>query len=310
MTWLLWRQHRAQTLIIAAITAAFAIAVFVTGVHMAHLYDDSHRQCVANGTCDFVGNIFSGYGAIIDTVHLSLIVPLVFGVIGAVIIAREVEQSTNVLVWTQTVTRRRWLWSKVVALLLATLVVSTIITALVTWWSGTPNALYGNRFEGAEFDTQNIVPIAFALFAVALGLTAGALWRRTLPAIATVVGVYIGVRMLVAVFLRPHYMKAVTRLYALSSPSPVPSGSWTMRQTIADASGHATNGRIPVPAGCDPGSKRGALDCLHRSGFQQIVKYQPASRYWHFQWAEAVIYLLLAAMLVTIAVTYTLRRDA
>jgi hypothetical protein len=234
---------------------------------MAHLYDDSHRQCVANGTCDLVGNIFSGYGAIIDTVHLSLIVPLVFGVIGAVIIAREVEQSTNVLVWTQTVTRRAGCGSKVVALLLATLVVSSIITALVTWWSGTPNALYGNRFEGAEFDTQNIVPIAFALFAVALGLTAGALWRRTLPAIATVVGVYIGVRMLVAVFLRPHYMKASDAPLRAVLTVAVPSGSWTMRQTIADASGHATNGRIPVPAGCDPSSKRGALDCLHRSGF-------------------------------------------
>ena len=39
--------------------------------------------------------------------------------------------------------------------------VSAIIATLVTWWSGTPNALYGNRFEGAQFDTQNIVPVAW-----------------------------------------------------------------------------------------------------------------------------------------------------
>ncbi len=310
MTWLLWRQHRAQTFVIAGITAVFAIAVFLTGVHMAHLYDDMRRQCTANGTCDLVGNIFSGYGAIIDTVHLSLVVPLVFGGIGAVLIAREAEQSTNVLVWTQSVTRRRWLLTKVTALIAATFVVSAIVSALVTWWSGTPNALYGNRFEGAEFDTQNIAPIAFALFAVALGLAAGALWRRALPAIATVAGVYIAVRLLVTVFLRPHYMKAVTRLYALSEPSPVRPGSWTIRQDIADAAGHTTNGRVPVPAGCNPTTKRGALDCLHRSGFKQIVKYQPASRYWHFQWFEAAIFLVLAAVLVTVAITYTLRHDA
>jgi hypothetical protein len=79
---------------------------------------------------------------------------------------------------------------------------------------------------------------------------------------------------------------------------------------MADATGHSTDGRIPVPPGCDPSSKRGALDCLHRSGFKQLVKFQPASRYWHFQWVEAAIYLVLAAVLITVAITYTLRRDA
>ena len=48
-------------------------------------------------------NIFSGYGAIVDLVHLSLSLPLVLGVfLGAMLVARETEQSTNVLVWTQT----------------------------------------------------------------------------------------------------------------------------------------------------------------------------------------------------------------
>ena len=131
-------------------------------------------------------------------------------------------------------TRRRWILTKVGALLAATLIVSAIISALVTWWSGTPTRSYGNRFEGAQFDTQNIVPVAFALFAVALGLAAAALFRRVLPALATVVGVYIAVRIVVAVYLRPHYMSAVTRLYVLSKSSPVPSGSWTMRETVAD----------------------------------------------------------------------------
>jgi hypothetical protein len=310
MTWLLWRQHRAQLYVIGGIVVAFAVAVLVTGVHMAHLYDDARRQCVADGTCDFVGNIFAGYGAIVDTVHLSLIAPLVLGGIGAMLVAREVEQSTNVLVWTQSVTRRRWLLTKVAALLGATVVISAIIAALVTWWSGSPNALYGNRFEGAQFDTQNIVPVAFALFAVAVGLAAGALFRRVIPALATLLGVYIAVRLLVTLYLRPHYMSALTRVYSLTGKAPVAPGSWTLRETLVDPTGHVTNGRIPVPPTCNPVDKRGVVDCLQQSGFKQLVKYQPASRYWHFQIAEAGIFVLLAAVLVTVAVVYTLRHDA
>jgi hypothetical protein len=41
-----------------------------------------------------------------------------------------------------------------------------------------------------------------------------------------------------------------------------------------------------------------------------VVKYQPASRYWHFQLAESALFLALAAVLVGVAIVYTLRRDA
>ena len=115
--------------------------------------------------------------------------------LGATLVARETEHATNVLVWTQTVTRRRWLRSKIAMAVAATLVWSAAVAGLVTWWSGTPNSLYANRFDGTQFDTQSVVPIAFALFAVALGLAAGSVLRRTLPALAATVGIYVGVRL-------------------------------------------------------------------------------------------------------------------
>jgi hypothetical protein len=185
MTWLLWRQHRSQ--------------VLVTVV----------------GTCNLVGNLFSGYGAIIDLVHLSIVLPVILGAfVGATLVAREREQVTNVLVRTQTVTRPRWLYSQIAAALAGTVVASAVVSALVTWWSNTPNALDGNRFEGAQFDTQNVLPIALAIFAVALGIAAGCILRRTLPALATTVAVYVGVRLPVSVYLRPHYLKPITRSFS------------------------------------------------------------------------------------------------
>jgi hypothetical protein len=41
-----------------------------------------------------------------------------------------------------------------------------------------------------------------------------------------------------------------------------------------------------------------------------VLTYQPANRYWHFQWVEAGLFLALAAGLVAYAVVRTLRHDA
>ena len=119
------------------------------------------------------------------------------------------------LVWTQTVTRRRWLLGEVVTAMTAAALVSAITSVLVTWWSGTLNHLNGDRFEGVQFDTQNLTPVAFALLAMALGIAMGALFRRSLPAIAATVGGYVAVRLLVALYLRPSYLHATSTVGSL-----------------------------------------------------------------------------------------------
>jgi hypothetical protein len=317
MNWLLWRQHRNGAVVFLAITLAFAIALWITGVHMAHLYDSARQSCTvgSGGACDrYLGSLFNGYGAIIDIVHLTLVLPVVLGAfLGATLVARETEPHTNVLVWTQGVTRRRWLLTKVAFALVATLIASGLTSVLVTWWSGTPNSLNGDRFQGAQFDTQNIVPVAHALFAVALGIAAGAVLRRVLPAIATTVGVFIAARIVVAVYLRPRYAAA----HVLSTPFDGPvggaqlaPGSWRISENVVDPSGHVANGPLRVPDSCVAGSRAGADSCLERLGFHQVVKFHPASSYWRFQWTESLLFVGLAAVLTAVAVLVTLRRDA
>jgi len=312
MTWLLWRQHRSQAAVAAAGLALFAIAVLITGVQMAHDYNNAIRNCPSNGACELVGQLFRGDGAIIDIVHLSIVVPGLLGVfLGATLVARETEHATNVLVWTQTVTRRQWLLAKVGMAMAATLVWSAAVAALVTWWSGTPNALYGNRFEGAQFDTQNIAPVAYALFAVALGIAAGCLLRRVVPALAITVAAYVSARLVVALYLRPHYMKAVTRTFAPGGAPSLAPGSWTLSTKLIDPAGHVVTDSLQIPTACQAALNRtGLQNCLGRLGYHTVVHYQPASHYWPFQWAEAGLFAALAAGLVVFAVVYTLRHDA
>ena len=88
MTWLLWRQHRSQALVTGVAVALFALAVLLTGVHMANVLDAARNCGAATNPCGFGGNLFSGYGAIIDTVHLTIVVPLLLGAFfGASLIA-------------------------------------------------------------------------------------------------------------------------------------------------------------------------------------------------------------------------------
>ena len=103
MTWLLWRQHRGQAVGHRRPPRRLFAVVVVDHrrAHGGHLRAVP-RACDGSNIC-IPGRLFSGDGAIIDIVHLTIAVPLVLGVfLGATLIARETENATNVLVWTQT----------------------------------------------------------------------------------------------------------------------------------------------------------------------------------------------------------------
>ncbi len=306
MRWLLWRQHRLQGAVAAGALAAFAIALWITGVHMADVYRSALSTCRANGTCDSL-NLFQGYGAIIDLVNLSVAVPLVLGVFwGATVIGRELDAGTHTLVWTQSVSKRHWLRSKIALVLLAATGWGSAITALVTWWSGTTNSLYQDRFTPSKFDIQGVAPIAYSLFAVGLGLAAGGVLRRLLPALAVTVVGYVAVRIIVVNYLRPHYQAA--RVANVPFDQPVPTGGgWTLTQNLA-FNGHVVSGALRLPSQCvAAGNPR---QCLASLGYRYVVTYQPANRYWTFQFIEAGLFVLLAAILVTVALVTVRRHDA
>ena len=101
-------------------------------------------------------------------------------------------------------TRRRWTITQVLAVAVMTVVVMAAYTGAVTWWYGPVNAATGERFQWLIFDQQGVVPIGYAVFALALGVFAGA--GRTLRAMAITVVGFLVVRFGVAVWLRPHYV--------------------------------------------------------------------------------------------------------
>jgi hypothetical protein len=244
---------------------------------------------------------------------------------GAPLVAHELESRTSDFAWAQAITRTRWLTVKTGWLLLAAGICGGVLAALTTWWSGPINALSASAFDPGQFDTQGIVPIGYAVFAMALGIAAGTVARRTLPAIAVVLGGFIGLRLVIATFLRPHYMAAVTHYYSLTSSFTPPGQAWVLAQGgitptgVVVPQGWGSLGST-APAACmsllnsgaatKSGPKNVVFSCLQAHGWRGIATYQPSYRYWPFQGIETGIYVLLAAALIAVTFAIVRRRDA
>ena len=326
MTWLVWRQHRVQYCVGAALLAVFAVLIVITGAQVAHQYTAAQAACAAGQGCRHLGGLFLGSHAVGFLVISTLGAPALVGLFwGAPLVAAEAEAGTAQFAWMQSVTRRHWLTVKIGWMLLAAAVWGGVISALVTWWSGPDNAEQLDAFNPGRFDIMGLMPVAYSLFAVALGIAAGAVTRRVLPAMAVTLAGFIAVRAVVALWLRPHYMSAVTVFYKATS-SFTPTGSyWQLASGIIGPDGQPVNSNFSneavsagIPASCLPAScnppARGPFtpppSCTQALGhFREFLTYQPADRYWAFQGIEAGIFLVLAAGLVAVTAAVLLRRD-
>ena len=151
MNQLIWRLHRGQAYFATSALAAFALILAITGVVMANDYHRFLATCALTHSCsDGQGELFSGDGAIFDIVNLTIVVPLLFGLFwGAPLVSKELEDGTHNLMWTQGVTRRRWLSTNVAWCLGAAAIWGAAISILVLWWRVPENAL-GSRFDAFD----------------------------------------------------------------------------------------------------------------------------------------------------------------
>jgi len=325
MTWVTWQQYRYQAAFAAALLAAMAIVLLITGLHAAAVWDSALTHCASDHSCALAGSNLSLGSPIITTlVVATAAVPALPGLLwGAPTVATELETGTNQFAWTQSITRRRWLAVRAGWLLLATAVLAGAVSAVVTWWSGPYNALNADAFQVNHFDVTDIVPVGYAIFAMALGICAGTLLRRTLPALGMTLAGFAGVRLVVALWLRLHYMTPVTVYYKLTAPFTPPGSYLPVTNGFIGPDGKpaALDYNVPnyngvaLPSACvhatqnnpDP---QAVLPCLAAHGYRASVTFQPASRFWAFQGIETGIFVVLAAVLIGITFLVLRRRDA
>ncbi len=188
-----WLQFRAR----AAVAAGALALLTVAAAGLLHRGDDSIRLWL---------------GVVV------LVAPGLIGMFwGAPLAAREFEDGTFRLAWTQSVTRIRWMAAKLAVAGLASMAAAGLLSLLVTWWSGPLDHSAMNQF--ATFDQRGIAPAGYAAFAFTLGVLAGALIRRTLPAMAVTLAVFVAVRVTEFSWLRPRLLHPVLLNLALNPRS-------------------------------------------------------------------------------------------
>lgn len=345
MSWLTWRQYRLQLAAVAGLIAVFGAVLLVTGLRLAAQWHADLAACAVSHACVNQPPPALGSALASDLTVIGLLVPGALGILwGAPLAAGEFEADSVDFAWTQGITRSHWLAVKSGWLLLSAAVAGGAAGALLTWWSGPRNAATADALRETIFDTQGIVPAGYAVFAVALGIAAGVLLRRTLPAIAVTLAGFIGARVLVAQFLRAHLLPpSVAYSPALSGTWPFPHGpSVILSSGMADRYGHVIPDSlareaagVPVtymsaacqklvspfaytgrpgdftPVGSPTAAAKRAIDaCAQASGVRSYVSYQPAGHYWPLQLIETGIFVALAAALVAVACAVLSRRDA
>ena len=208
MTWVAWRQQRAEVVLGALFLAVLAALFIPTGLHMSGAYEtDGAAACVTapGGSCAALLDAFDArFSTIIGVTGWFAFLPVVIAVIFAAPFVLELERGTYRLAWTQSITRRRWLASKLTIALGGAAASAAITALLLTWWRRPLDNFHG-RIEPGAFQLEGIAPIAYAVFAAALIIALGTVLRRTIAAIAIGVVAFLVVRVVIESLVRPHF---------------------------------------------------------------------------------------------------------
>ena len=344
MIWLTWRQFRTQAVAVSAALAAFAILLLVTGPHVVALARQSgfgtcHSNCGASAgsflnlvTADQLDKLAYTLGA-----ALIIVLPAVIGLFwGAPLIARELESGTFRLAWNQSVTRERWLAVKLGILGLTSMALAGLLSLILGWWASPIDHAAGigstggiePRFFPLLFGARGIAPIGYAAFAFTLGVLIGLMVRRTIPAMAVTLAVFAIVQIAVPLWIRPHLITPVTNTVPLTvsninglginqngqiadvfASAPSLPGAWIYSNQVTTSSGSTALGA--VPQACQALPQNGPQACfsaLAQKNLKQVVVYQPADRYWTFQWLELGIFLTVAILLAWACFWWVRRR--
>jgi ABC-type transport system involved in multi-copper enzyme maturation permease subunit len=307
VTWVSWRLQRTETLVVVGILALLAAFLVPTGIQMADAYrQDGLAGCLSvnpGPACgNELGDFHQRFQPLIDLAGWFTLVPGLIGVLLAAPFILDLERGTYRLAWTQSITRGRWLLGKLGLAALTAAVAAVAMILLLTWWHG-PSARLDGRLDSSNYDTTGTVLIGYTLFALALAVALGAVWRRAAASLAVAFAGYFAARLAVDYALRDHLVSPLKATYRGAEPPRLLDHAHvlSMRGTV---NGHDILGS----GGFSFNSAKFAAPDLSKAVFH--VVYQPASHFWPLQLTETGLFTGLAAILMLFAAWWTRERTS
>jgi ABC-type transport system involved in multi-copper enzyme maturation permease subunit len=322
MAWVTWRQHRAALAGVAALLAALAAYLLITGLRMHHAYaavaacHPASSLACSNASGDFEQAYWSTAEAV--AALLQALPALIGAFAAAPVLARELETGTFRFAWTQGFGRARWTLAKLVSLAVIVAAGAGAFSVLFSWYFS-PFLAQGQQTPLAPtvFDLRGVAFAAWTLAAFAIGALASMLIRRVVPAIAATLVVWAGLALMVGGFLRQHYLAPL-----ITHNPNLPGSPWIISHWYTERNGkplsQATIRQI-LQAYHPPAHKIGRntfqtflnpVGYLTQHGYTYWLMYQPARRFWPFQWIEGGCLLGLSVLLITATIWLVRRRAA
>lgn len=324
MTWVTWRRYRARIIVLGLFMLILVFFMIMT----LHGYHVAVAKCGAQAGMSFPE---TGCARIVHRAEshanyvswgIGLLPFLVGLMLGAPLVASEIDARTNRLAWSQGVTRTRWLLSGWLTIAVPVVIAMSLFGLIVQWWAG---SVVTSSFDGSgliqntAFTISGVAPIALSVLALSCGTFFGIAFRRFLsPYLGTFIALAAIVEFIyVKVFptLAPRMAITATEygtntaLPSALGPNPryvgygfrrspgfhattsTPSTNWIVQHCAT-----TTNAGQTLPGNSS------YMGCLQINHVQAINFYQPESHYWILQWREAGIYLVLAAALLGLSV--------
>ncbi|MFF9511115.1 hypothetical protein ACF1BU_32205 [Streptomyces sp. NPDC014724] len=307
------RQHRLTLWIIGGlavvgIAAAVATALWTASVSGTFAGTDCSVENTVRG-CGVTVRHFLGaelrLSHAVDYAGLvMMLLPAFIGMfVAGPLIARELENGTYRLSWSQSLSPARWLAAKLAVPVVLILAGVSVLSAVSAWvWSRAETTHYPkNWYERDVYGAMGTVPVGYALLMLALGALAGLLLRRTVSAtVVTVIGY--GALVMAMNSVRNSLWPTLTATSRVADGHRFPEG-------VADAGqGWLTSGGERLSADVC----RTAADlesCLADKDItRSYLDYHPASHFWPLQLVETGILLALAALAIALSFRVLRRR--
>jgi hypothetical protein len=134
--------------------------------------------------------------------------------------------------------------------------------------------------------------------------------RRVVPAVAATLAAYTGLAFAAGGVLRQHYLAPL-----VTSNLNVPGSAWIFSQWFTRDGRVVPTASVLNQLSCPsltPGKPKviTLYQCAAQQGYTVQTRYQPASRFWPFQWIEASWLLALSVVLIAATVWLAHRRAA
>jgi len=326
MAWVTWRQHRFALAGVAGLLGALATYLLLTGLRMHHAYAavTACRPAGALACSDALGDFDNAYWSTAEAVAVLLqVVPALIGAFAvAPVLARELETGTFRYAWTQGFGRARWTLAKLVPLAVTVAGAAGAFSVLFSWYFA-PFADQGLQtrlppLAPLVFDLHGVAFAAWTLAACSIGALASMLIRRVVPAIAATMAAWAGLALAAGLFLRQHYLTPL-----VAHQPNLPGSAWIISSWYTGRNGKPLSqaavsqflqGYHPAAATqVGPNSFQTTVDpvgYITQHGYTYWVTYQPASRFWPFQWIEGGYLLGLSVLLIAATIWLVRHRAA